>query len=101
MVEYATTAQGLPIFSISTLSAHTADAAADARAALTVKTPAFGSLADARVTLQGKLRRAAPEEVAALRETYLKKHPNVSVEHAACSMQDAPPACTPWWWWWH
>jgi putative heme iron utilization protein len=74
-VEFAADAAGRPIFALSSLSPHTGDLRADARASLTVLAAGFGSIADARATLTGRVAFLAGAEAAAAREAYLARHP--------------------------
>jgi putative heme iron utilization protein len=74
-VEFAADAAGRPIFALSSLSPHTGDLRADARASLTVLAAGFGSVADARATLTGRVAFLAGAEAAAAREAYLARHP--------------------------
>ena len=79
VVQYATDpATSRLILSLSTLSAHTRELAADGRCSLTVLSPwGFGSMADARVTLGGLLAAPLPaSEAARARAAYLAAHPD-------------------------
>jgi len=77
VVGFAAGEDGLPVFSFSTLSAHTREVAADARVALTVLASGFQDAGDGRVTLAGEVVRLdeGSPEAAAAREAYLKAHP--------------------------
>eukprot|EP00798_Chlamydomonas_sp_ICE-L_P009214 gene9214-16358_t len=76
VVEFATSEDGKPVFSVSTISPHTKGMADDGRICLTVQDTGFNSLKDSRFSLQGKVRRVTAEEQPALREAFLKKFPD-------------------------
>jgi putative heme iron utilization protein len=73
---YAVDPSGNPTFFISALAMHTKNLLADERASLLVKEPAAAdqSLALARVTLVGRARAVADDDVAAIRDAYLSRH---------------------------
>eukprot|EP00199_Chlamydomonas_sp_CCMP681_P002792 CAMPEP_0119107158 /NCGR_PEP_ID=MMETSP1180-20130426/8630_1 /TAXON_ID=3052 ORGANISM="Chlamydomonas cf sp, Strain CCMP681" /NCGR_SAMPLE_ID=MMETSP1180 /ASSEMBLY_ACC=CAM_ASM_000741 /LENGTH=309 /DNA_ID=CAMNT_0007092607 /DNA_START=44 /DNA_END=973 /DNA_ORIENTATION=+ len=75
VVEFADDGHGRPVFATSTMSPHTAGLAGG-KVALTVTSPAFSSLADGRVSLQGRVRPVTDAEKPNIRELYLKKFPN-------------------------
>ena len=75
VVEYAPDAAGRPVFSFSALSPHTGDVRADGRCAVTVRAQGFRGLADARVSLTGRMVALPPAEIAAAKELYLARHP--------------------------
>mmetsp|Transcript_5476 Transcript_5476/g.6307 ORF Transcript_5476/g.6307 Transcript_5476/m.6307 type:complete len:361 (-) Transcript_5476:293-1375(-) len=75
MVDIASDDIGRPLFAISQLSAHTRDLQADPRASVTVTATSFDGIKDARVTLVGTCVKVEGEEVKAVKETYLAKHP--------------------------
>ena len=77
IVGFASDDRGRPIFTLSTMSGHTGDLAANGKCALTVTAPGFTGAADARVTLTGEITPVTdPEEAKAAREAYLAKHPD-------------------------
>jgi len=77
IVGYAEEAEtGFPLFSFSTMSGHTKDVMADARASLTVTAPGFQDAADARFFMTGSMERVPEAELARARETYMAKHPD-------------------------
>ena len=55
IVGFASDDRGRPIFTLSTMSGHTGDLAANGKCALTVTAPGFTGAADARVTLTGEI----------------------------------------------
>lgn len=73
---YGVDGQGDLIFLLSTLAMHTQNLVADDRTSLLVNdaAPAAEALAAARVTLMGRARLVAPEEVVAVRAAYLERH---------------------------
>ena len=78
VVQYAADADGRLIMSLSSLSAHTRELAADGRCALTVLAPGFASMADARVTLTGTAASLPDGDAAArtdARDVYMAAHP--------------------------
>ncbi|KAF5837126.1 hypothetical protein DUNSADRAFT_4803 [Dunaliella salina] len=75
VVEFIVDSRGLPVLAVSGLSLHTADMLADGRVAVSIASPNFASLADGRVTLQGRMRELSDAERAPLRDAYLAKYP--------------------------
>jgi putative heme iron utilization protein len=75
IVEYGLDAQGRPIFSLSSLSGHTRDIRADPRCSLTVTSPGFRGMSDARFTLIGRVQPISDAEEAAAREAYMSRNP--------------------------
>lgn len=78
VVQYAPDPAGRLILSLSALSAHSRELAADGRCALTVLAPGFSSMADARVTLTAVAARLPDGEAAtaAARDVYMAAHPD-------------------------
>uniref|UniRef100_A0A7S3R3J3 DUF2470 domain-containing protein n=1 Tax=Dunaliella tertiolecta TaxID=3047 RepID=A0A7S3R3J3_DUNTE len=75
VVEFIVDSRGLPVLAVSGLSLHTADMLADGRVALSIASPNFASLADGRVTLQGRMRELSDAERVPLRDAFLAKYP--------------------------
>ncbi len=75
---YALDGQGRPLFLISTMAMHTQNLQADPRASLFVTEPdASGdALGSSRVTLIGSVIKIPVTDLAAMREVYLKGHPD-------------------------
>lgn len=68
---------GLPFFSLSTMSAHTRDLVADGRASLVVTAPDFKTLAEGRISMVGHVTKVIDEDKrTSMREKYLKRHPD-------------------------
>lgn len=66
---------GLPFFSLSTMSAHTKELIADKKASLVVMAKDFKTIAEGRVTMIGEIKKVADETIKSrLRERYLSKH---------------------------
>lgn len=75
VVAYATNGRGRPTFALSSMSQHARDVDEDGRCTVTICANGFESVADARVSLSGIVRRVAESRVAETREAYLRKHP--------------------------
>ena len=75
VVEYSADDSGRPIFSLSSLSPHSADVRADSRCSLTVTAESFRGLSDARVNIVGHVVPIAQADVAAAKERYMSCHP--------------------------
>lgn len=77
VVEYATDAQGRPIFAFSTMSPHTADVKKEPKCSFTVMAQPFRGIADGRVSLVGRMKVISDEEErAAAKQLYMQAHPN-------------------------
>eukprot|EP00640_Fibrocapsa_japonica_P003250 CAMPEP_0113935316 /NCGR_PEP_ID=MMETSP1339-20121228/2474_1 /TAXON_ID=94617 /ORGANISM="Fibrocapsa japonica" /LENGTH=336 /DNA_ID=CAMNT_0000937413 /DNA_START=44 /DNA_END=1054 /DNA_ORIENTATION=+ /assembly_acc=CAM_ASM_000762 len=77
VVGFALEDSGMPVFSFSGISQHTQDLLVDPRCSLTVTSKDFKGAADGRVSITGTLERVSdPEAAAAVKETYMKFHPN-------------------------
>jgi len=74
VVGFSLDQSGKPFFVFSTLSAHTTDILSNSKASLTVTSSEFKGAADGRITLIGDISRVAGDEIAQLRENYLKRH---------------------------
>lgn len=76
LMPYALDAAGRPIFLISNMAMHTQNLKADARASLFIGQAGAGGdpLGAARATLMGYAESVPPEDLAAVRETYLARH---------------------------
>lgn len=72
---------GAPLFLFSTLSAHTQDVLADARASILLEAPADAAnpLEDARCTLSGTVRKLDGTAADAARTLYLARHPGAAM----------------------
>ncbi len=72
---------GAPLFLFSTLSAHTQDVLADARASILLEAPghAANPLEDARCTLSGTVRKLDEAAADAARGLYLAHHPGAAM----------------------
>ncbi|KAL7579471.1 hypothetical protein ACA910_007855 [Epithemia clementina (nom. ined.)] len=76
VVGFAPDDEGRPLFVFSGMSTHTQDILADPRCSVTIAAKEFKGAADGRVNLMGKCQLIKnSEEIAAAKETYLKKHP--------------------------
>jgi len=75
VVAYAANARGRPTFALSSMSQHARDVDEDGRVTVTICANGFESVADARVSLSGIVRRVAESQTAETREAYLRKHP--------------------------
>ena len=73
-VDFATDADGHPIFCLTPLAMHTRNLAYNSRASLTVKMNGWGGLANARVTIFGDVQRLPPEYQAAANEVFKAKY---------------------------
>lgn len=73
-VDFATDADGHPIFCLTPLAMHTRNLAYNSRASLTVKMNGWGGLANARVTIFGDVHRLPPEYQAAANEVFKAKY---------------------------
>lgn len=77
VASFAAQADGLPVFALSSLSAHMRDLRADGRCSLVVAEDGAEGMNSARVTLIGTVEEVADEEEqAACREAYLARHPD-------------------------
>ncbi len=76
LMPYALDEQGRPIFLISNMAMHTQNLKADGRASLFFSQPAANEdpLGSARATLVGTVLAVPSEDLAAVRELYLKRH---------------------------
>lgn len=75
VVEFALDEDGLPIFSMSTMSAHTKEVIADKRASLVVTAKDFQTIADGRITMIGEVSKVTDDALKSrFREIYMKKH---------------------------
>jgi len=77
VVEYGLDDDGQPIFLLSGLAIHSKNLAANSKASLLVFAPDTeqDTLGSARVTLMGEVHPIAAEEVSAIRQAYLERHP--------------------------
>ena len=77
---YGLDASGAPTFLISTMAMHTQNVLADERASLLVTEPdaTEDPLGAGRVTLLGRVRRTAEEDLAEVRRRYLERYENAS-----------------------
>jgi putative heme iron utilization protein len=73
-VDFATDADGYPIFCLTPLAMHTRNLAYNSRASLTVKMNGWGGLANARVTIFGDVHRLPPEYQASANEIFKAKY---------------------------
>jgi putative heme iron utilization protein len=80
IMPYALDPGGGPLWLISSMAMHTQNLGADPRASLLVTQPgaAGDPLASGRVTLMGRARRLAGDDVATARPAYLAAHPNAA-----------------------
>lgn len=77
VVEFVLDEDGLPIFSLSTMSAHTKEIVSDKRASLVVTAKDFQTIADGRITMIGEVSKVTDDALKSkFREIYLKKHTN-------------------------
>lgn len=77
IVEFVLDEDGLPIFSLSTMSAHTKEVVMDKRASLVVTAKDFQTIADGRITMIGEVSKVTDDVLKSkYREIYLKKHGN-------------------------
>jgi len=75
VVAFAPDAEGRPIFLFSNISPHTVNVKKDKRTSLVVASKEFKGPSDGRVTLTGLTSRVPSEEVEAVKELYMAKHP--------------------------
>jgi putative heme iron utilization protein len=73
-VDFATDADGYPVFCLTPLAMHTRNLAYNARASLTVKMNGWGGLANARVTIFGDVHRLPAEYQASANEIFKAKY---------------------------
>ena len=73
-VDFATDADGYPIFCLTPLAMHTRNLAYNSRASLTVKMNGWGGLANARVTIFGDVHRLPDEYQGAANEVFKAKY---------------------------
>ena len=73
-MDFATDADGHPIFCLTPLAMHTRNLAYNTRASLTVKMNGLGGLANARVTIFGDVTRLPAEHQAAANEIFKAKY---------------------------
>ena len=73
-VDFATDADGFPIFCLTPLAMHTRNLAYNSRASLTVKMNGWGGLANARVTIFGDVHRLPDEYQGAANEVFKAKY---------------------------
>lgn len=76
VVEYASEESGALVFAFSSMSSHTTDARKQGKASLTIPTPNFQGLQDARVSLTGDIAAVEGQEAEELRGLYRQRHPN-------------------------
>ena len=73
-VDFATDADGYPVFCLTPLAMHTRNLAYNSRASLTVKMNGWGGLANARVTIFGDVHRLPAEYQASANEIFKAKY---------------------------
>jgi len=73
-VDFATDADGYPVFCLTPLAMHTRNLAYNSRASLTVKMNGWGGLANARVTIFGDVHRLPPEYQTSANEIFKAKY---------------------------
>ena len=73
-MDFATDADGYPIFCLTPLAMHTRNLAYNSRASLTVKMNGWGGLANARVTIFGDVHRLPDEYQGAANEVFKAKY---------------------------
>lgn len=76
VVSYVADEDGRLIFSFSSLSAHTGDLLKDPKCSVTIMANGFAGLADARISIAGKMSQIPSDDIKQSRELYLKKHPD-------------------------
>jgi putative heme iron utilization protein len=75
VVAFVLDEDGLPFFSLSTMSAHTRELLADNRASLVVMAYDFKSIAEGRISILGTISKVLDEaSKSKLRERYLERH---------------------------
>jgi len=74
VVAIVTDDDGLPVFSLSSLSAHARAIDEDARGTVTALARGFEDVSDSRVSLSGPCVRVDEKDVKRVREKYLKTH---------------------------
>ena len=75
IVDFATNAEGTPIFSLSPMAMHTRNVNADPRCSLVVEMPGWRGLSSARVTLFGTVKKVPDEMQDMARALFQSKHP--------------------------
>lgn len=76
VIGFAPDESGRPLFAFSGMSSHTVDIVNDPRCSITIASKEFKGAADGRVNLIGEVHPVPESEVNAVRDLYLKKHPN-------------------------
>lgn len=80
VMPYGLDSTGQPVFLISSMAVHSKNLRADPRATLLVTETGEkqGSLGSGRATLMGTVESVPEDELAAVRESYLQRHPDAN-----------------------
>ena len=87
LVDFATDAEGTPIFSLSPMAMHTRNMNYDPRCSLVVEMPGWRGLASARATLFGTVKRVPEEQQDLARALFKTKHDE---EHMSYGTSEFP-----------